>query len=295
VITSFIRYGAALLVVMQTATSGPDNETKAKQSAPGDRETIVVRLDHVPALDVAETIKQWLESEEKATGQAVTTVVAVVVTNDLVISGSPEQLKTIRAVVRELDRPAPQIRLKAMLVELTLPEAPALLSGDTSADISNKDFNEIVAQLKERGDLRVLAQPQLLCAENQPAFLQSGQRVPRVTGATSTSRGQTRQVTLENVGTILGVTARETEHDWVTLEIDLERSHLGSDDEGTTLATSEDGSVVRSPQVNTLNVQTTVSLRSGQTAVLGGMVYQTQQRWGELLLLLRPTLVQPES
>ena len=95
---------------------------------------------------------------------------------------------------------------------------------------------------------------------------------------------------MENVGTILGVTGRVTEQDLVTLEIDLERSNLGPEDEGTPVVTPGDSPVVRSPEVRTLTLQTTVSLRGGQIAVLGGMVHQTEQRWGELLLLLQPEI-----
>ena len=115
--------------------------------------------------------------------------------------------------------------------------------------------------------------------------------MPRVTGTTVSSRGRANSVTLENVGTILGVTGRVTDDNVVTLEIDLERSHLGSEDEGTPVAVSEEGSVVRTPHVKTLTVQTTVSLASGQTVLLGGMVHQTDQRWGELLLLLQPEII----
>jgi hypothetical protein len=38
-------------------------------------------------------------------------------------------------------------------------------------------------------------------------------------------------------------------------------------------------------------VQTTVSLRSSQTVVLGGMTYQTEQGWEELLLVVRPQIM----
>jgi type II secretory pathway component GspD/PulD (secretin) len=316
--TNLIPFGLGLLIVMQSAigrcedeartiysTATTAEEPRDDESTPtqpatpqvsvGHRETIVVRLDHVPATDIAESVKKWFESEEKVTGEAVPTVVAVVITNDLIVSSSPQQLATIRAVIGELDRPSRQICVKAMLVELTFSNAQESVSPYKPADVSNMDFDEIVAQLKELGDVRVFAQPELLCADNQPAFLQSGGRIPRVTAAANTSRGLTTQVALENVGTMLGVTARASELDRVTLEIDLERSQLGSGDEGTPLATSEDHSVVRSPHVKTLNVQTTVSLRAGQTVILGGLVDRTEHHGAQLLILLQPTFVHQEN
>ncbi len=77
----------------------------------------------------------------------------------------------------------------------------------------------------------------------------------------------------------------------MTLEIDVERSHLGPEEEGTPIASVEGGSVIRAPEVRTLTMQTTVSLRSGRTVLLGGMVHQSPQRRGETLLLLRPEII----
>lgn len=88
----------------------------------------------------------------------------------------------------------------------------------------------------------------------------------------------------------MGVTGRVADEDTVTLEIDLERSHLGPEEEGTPLATSADGNIIRTPAIQTLTLQTTVSLRSGQTVLIGGMVYQQDGQWRQLLLLLRPEI-----
>ncbi|MBN2475298.1 MAG: hypothetical protein JXB62_11855 [Pirellulales bacterium] len=261
----------------------------APRAPAGRRETIIIRLAHVPASDTAKTIQQWLALEQGATGRPAATVVGVAITNSLVVSGPTDQLKILRDVVRELDRPSPQIRIKAMLVDLALPDAKPLPAG--AARVAQGDFGEMLAELKKHGELRVLAQPELLVADNQPAHLQLGGRVPRITGAQESARGRVNQVSLENVGTILGVTGRVTENDRVMLEIDLERSHLGPEEEGTPLVSPKDDPVVRASEVKTLTLQTTVSLRSGRTVLLGGMVYQSQQRCGEVLLLLQPEIV----
>ena len=89
----------------------------------------------------------------------------------------------------------------------------------------------------------------------------------------------------------MGVTARIADEETVTLEIDLERSHLGPEEEGTPISTDAEGTVIRTPAIQTLVLQTTVSLRSGQTVRIGGMIYHTEQGWRELMLLLRPEIV----
>ncbi len=46
-----------------------------------------------------------------------------------------------------------------------------------------------------------------MTADNQSAYLQIGERVPQITATSVTANSQQNQVTLENVGTMLGLTA----------------------------------------------------------------------------------------
>jgi type II secretory pathway component GspD/PulD (secretin) len=262
------------------------------RAAPGNRKTVVIKVNHLPASDTGKTISTWLQSEEDVTGQPAATVVPEVITNSIIVSGAPEQLERITSIVQELDQLSAQIHIKAMLVDLALSEPPEPGGDDAMERVSQNDFGDIVARLRKRGELRVLAQPQLLAADNQPAFLQSGGRVGRVTSVSNSSRGRSSAVQTENVGTILGVTSRVSAKDMVTLEIDLERSHLGPDDEGTVIAAGN-GEAVRSPHIVTLSAQTTVSVQSGHTVILGGLTHHDGKRWGELWLLLQPTIVGP--
>jgi hypothetical protein len=109
--------------------------------------------------------------------------------------------------------------------------------------------------------------------DNQPAFIQVGQRVPRIVATNLTPGGlQTNTIELENVGIILGVTPRISPDNTVVMEIDAEKSELGPEDKGVPISTSNDGAVVRSPSVDIQVAQATVSAASGETIILGGMI-----------------------
>lgn len=265
--------------------------------ATAERETIVLHLEHLPSEDAAEAIGRWLRVEEKVTKESAANVVSVAVTNDLVASGTASQLRTISSIVSQLDRPKRQVRVNTMLVEFTAAEA-------TNADAFHRivaqqvvtgDLRDVLSQLREHGEVTVMSEPSLLCFDNQPAFVQSGSRVPRVTGVSSSPRGSMNAVTLENVGTMLGVTCRISNPDMITLEIDLERSYLGPENEGTPLTSNTEGPVVRSPQVKTLSIQTTVALQSGRTVVLGGTSHQGDAPKRVQLFLLQPQLVKDSA
>ena len=136
---------------------------------------------------------------------------------------------------------------------------------------SSESVSVLIRSLQETRRLEVLSRPQIMTLDNQPAFIQVGQRVPRIVGTTINLTGQVNNITLENVGLILGVTPRISPDDMVVMEIDAEKSQLGPEAEGIPVAVSE-GVTIRSPRIDLTTAQTTVSAASGETIVLGGLI-----------------------
>ncbi len=148
----------------------------------------------------------------------------------------------------------------------------ALGFGGLVLSASSDSVAFLLRALRQRRRVDVLARPQVMTLDNQPAFIQVGQRVPIVSGTATNQFGQTNQVTLENVGLILGVTPRVSPENVVVMEIDAERSEVGPEAEGIPIAFGPTGEVIRSPRINTTTAQTTVSARNGQTIILGGLI-----------------------
>lgn len=137
---------------------------------------------------------------------------------------------------------------------------------------SSQNVSVLLRALRESRRVDVLSRPQIRTLDNQPAFIQVGQRVPRIVGSSANQFGQTNSVELENVGLILGVTPRISPDGKVVMEIDAEKSSLGTEQNGIPIAVSVDGTVVRSPRVDTTTAQATVSAADGETIVLGGLI-----------------------
>jgi len=137
---------------------------------------------------------------------------------------------------------------------------------------SSENLSLLIRALSDSRHVEILSRPQIMTLDNQPAFIQVGERVPRIVGSTINQTGQVNNIELENVGLILGVTPRISPDGMVVMEIDAEKSHLGSESDGIPVSVSTDGSVIRSPRVNLTTAQTTVSAASGQTIVLGGLI-----------------------
>jgi len=132
--------------------------------------------------------------------------------------------------------------------------------------------NILLRALHENRRLEVLSRPQVTTLDNQPAYIQVGQRVPRITGSTVGLTGTVNSVALENVGLILGVTPRISPEGMVVMEIDSEKSDVGSDADGIPVLVSTDGTIVKSPRINVITAQTTVSAADGETIILGGLI-----------------------
>lgn len=142
---------------------------------------------------------------------------------------------------------------------------------------SSEGVSILIRALQESRRLEVLSRPQIMTLDNQPAFIQVGQRVPRVTAATIDEQtGQQITTTLENVGLILGVTPRISPDGIVVMEIDAEKSEMGPEEEGIPIFISTTGEVLRSPRINNTTAQTTVSAVDGQTVILGGLITKSK-------------------
>jgi len=142
---------------------------------------------------------------------------------------------------------------------------------------SSENVSMLVRALDQSRHVEILSRPQIMTLDNQPAFIQVGQRVPRVVATSISTVGQINTVELEDVGLILGITPRISPEGMVVLDLDAEKSQVGPEAEGIPISISAEGEVVRSPRVDITRAQTTVSAASGQTIVLGGLITKEHQ------------------
>jgi type II secretion system protein D len=139
---------------------------------------------------------------------------------------------------------------------------------------SSDSISALLRALQESQRLEVLSRPHIMTLDNQPAFIQIGQRVPRITGSMAPTLGAGQVFNtfeLMNVGLILGVTPRISPEGKVVMEIDAERSSLEPESSGIPVSIAQ-GTVIRSPIIDTTMAQTTVSAADGETIVLGGLI-----------------------
>ena len=142
---------------------------------------------------------------------------------------------------------------------------------------SSDSVSVLLRALKETHSIEILARPQVMSLDNQPAYIQVGKRVPRIAGTALTAATQVNSIVLENVGLILGVTPRISPEGMVVMELDAEKSEMGPQSEGVPVSVSG-GVPILSPSINVTTAQTTVSAHSGETIVLGGLITRLKEK-----------------
>jgi general secretion pathway protein D len=130
----------------------------------------------------------------------------------------------------------------------------------------------VLRLLDTYGNTKVIANPRLAALDNQKATIKSGDRIPinqntyigSGTGAV-VNNAVTTTAQYIDTGVLLQVTPHINAGGLVTLEVQAEVSNPGNFNPG------------EAPPINTRSVQTIVSVQSGQTMIMGGLIGETKQ------------------
>ncbi|MSR59543.1 MAG: hypothetical protein EXS05_18190 [Planctomycetaceae bacterium] len=136
----------------------------------------------------------------------------------------------------------------------------------------SESVSALLRAVAARRRVDVLSRPQIRALDNQQANIQVGQEVPRVGNFTLNTQTGTAQPIVEqrSIGIILQVIPRVTPEGKVVMSVVARKDALSQ--QSVPLFVNPNGSTVSSPIIDTTNALTTVSVQSGQTIVLGGMI-----------------------
>jgi type II secretory pathway component GspD/PulD (secretin) len=275
-----------------------------KADGPDERKTLLYIAKHISAADLASALTPVLDASDH--GEAIVTPEPV--TNYLLVTANRPALEKAAKVLAQLDQPRKMIAVELRIIEASRtvkpggkgPQQPDEwgLSGSTDEVMAK------VRELEKSGQVEVSDHVRLTTIENQPARIHVGQRKPVVTGvsfsprtsrsgSSSTVASRLRQVSHENVGLMVGITARTSPDGFVVMELEVEKSRLTSPEAGTPVGQGSDGNVIRTPAVLTCMAQSTVSVSDGKTVLVGGLSTTAQSKHSQLLVLVSAKILPP--
>lgn len=213
--------------------------------------------------------------------------------NSVVVYSDPDTYRKILATLRQLDVPPLQVAIQATIAEVRLNDTLQygvqyyLNNGNAGFNFQNTStkalsrvvpgFNFvlgsksspdlIISALDKITDVEILSSPSLVVMENQAANLQVGDDVPIQTSQrTSNDTSVTiNEIEYRNTGIILKVTPQIGDNGTVTMTISQEISNVAD-------ATNKLG-----PTFSKRAVQSKVSVLSGQTVVLAGLITASRE------------------
>jgi len=143
----------------------------------------------------------------------------------------------------------------------------------------SESVNVLLRALDANFNIEVLSRPQVRSVENHEALIQIGQQVPIVDGVSLTPVGSANpNIRQDKAGIILKVTPRISPDGRVQLDVEAEKSAFNlTPGSGVPIFTDAiNGNVIEAPIKDITTATTTVSVQSGNTIVLGGMITNDQ-------------------
>jgi general secretion pathway protein D len=222
-------------------------------------------------------------------------VVADESTNSIIVTGSPHYYKAVRDAMKQLDSTPLQVLVEARIMELTLSDdlqyglewylngsrgnsntRGGLDLGGSGIGAIQPGFSYVVERagevraalngLADDSRLKVLSSPSLMVLNNRTASILVGDEVPiptrQAVSNISPEAPTVNEIEYRNTGILLTVSPRVNSGGMVTMEISQEVSSVINN------TTSQ----IDAPTIQQRQLNSTVSIRDGQTVVLGGLI-----------------------
>jgi general secretion pathway protein D len=219
--------------------------------------------------------------------------------NALLISANAKDYELIREVLAGIDVPPLQVLIEVTVAEVTLNDnlnygveyfinsgkTSTLLTTASSAAIAaatpgfslswvtgNFSPRAILNLLSDVTQTKVISTPRLLALSNETARLQVGDVVPIITqsatNAITSNSTIVNNVTYKETGVVLEVTPRVNTGGYVTMDVNQSVSTV------VNTTTSQ----IDSPTFQQRRLNSTISVKTGQTILLGGLIQQNDNR-----------------
>ncbi|MCH7925626.1 MAG: hypothetical protein IIC51_08845 [Planctomycetes bacterium] len=235
--------------------------------------------------------------------------------SSLLIGTSTNQYRRTMDLIEQLDRPEPQVMIQVLIMEVLLNDsielgveiagqqldfsdsavlgpngviqgsdfdfvlgtdlgAAGLGLGGINFTMTGEDFSFLFHAVQQDSKTEVLSRPILLVRNGDEGSITIADQIPIVESTRLNDTGQTQStIGREDVGIILTVTPHISPDGYVTIDMVQEISQIAGENVQLTEGVS-------SPVFQTRTVETNVTMRDGETVVIGGLI-QTRRSESE--------------
>ncbi len=221
-------------------------------------------------------------------------------TNSLIITDLADNIYRAEELLKSLDVPTLQVLLESKIIEINLDNnryigtkwsnisKDKMLSGTSKLNFSNQDYDlsnrflsagisilengwsltgDFAAGIENR-DAKVLSNPKILVLNNQEASIDIVKEIPYMESQTTSAGGEatTATTSFKEAGIKLRVKPQVNRDGSIILNVSPEQSYQTGNGYNNT------------PIINTSKTTTTLMLRSGETASIGGLIREDETK-----------------
>lgn len=233
-------------------------------------ETKIIRLDNVLAKDVAPILADYLKGQEKAQINEQE--------NLLILNADSKKMPSLVDLIARLDeKKLSQIILEAQFLEVNQSSlenlgvawsnaygigAQGTYTDGAFSYVSNLSISTILNLLKNNGDARILAKPRIKAVDKEPAEIFIGDNIPYIELSTDTSGRTQQSVKFIESGVLLKILPDINPFTQeIKVKFEPEVSYVNGFG-----GPNNDIPIVRKRKVSTV-----VSIKNGQTVLIGGL------------------------
>lgn len=214
-------------------------------------------------------------------------------TNSVIVVATPENMELLKTILAQLDKIPEQVMIETMIIEATLDKSSQFgvewkyaqgnpIGKNTGTGTGEGGFGlqnaspalqgfrytltggaltGFINALQTDEKFQVLSTPKIFTSNNVEAQINISQSIPYVLSTREDANGNlTFNYAFQDVGIVLTVTPRITANGYVTMDV----TQTANDLQGFT--------DFNAPIVNQRQADTTVSVRDGETIILGGII-----------------------
>ena len=270
------------------------DDSKAKRDQYDDLVIKNIQLNTVKASDMANLLKSVLDLKHVVVNDAL---------NTLLIRDTQDVLKLAEEIVAANDRPAAEVLLDVEILEVDRQKEEQLgfnygnlvtfnwgASPIGVSTVASTNVADLIGQgnltlptvtlnyFKQDVDAKTLAHPQIRALDNKEAKIHIGNRVPLPASVIQQTTGQVQTTyNYTDIGVLLNVTPFINLDRTVLVKLDLEVSSLGAN-----LGSAQ----YPAYEIGTRDADTTMLLHDGETAILGGLIQDTDSKTKQTLPFL---------
>ena len=227
--------------------------------------------------------------------------------SSLIVGMSRREHQRTMEMIAQLDRPEPQVMIRVLIAEVTLNDSAELgveiagqdLNFSDSAvlgpngivqgpdfdwvagtdlgsaglglggfnfTLTGEDFSFLFHALQQNNRTEILSRPLLVVRNGEEGMIKVADEVPIVESSRLSDTGQTQStIGREDVGIVLTATPHISPDGYVSIQIKQEISNIAGEDVQLTEGVS-------SPIFQSREVETDVTVRDGETVIIGGLI-----------------------